>query len=310
MKKFLSLFFVCFVLGLSAQTSFLPNIGTKWNYLYGSYASNYYYNKTNCAFEYVRDSISNGEKIKILKVDRFLMNCTTRSPKFAFVKQNNDSVWFYHKILTNETWQLLINYNTESYQTWTITVTTDAVRTYTMKVTAVSTETINGFPLKKMDVSCFANNSSYSYTTTIYERFGFINCFFPFRWEAIGCDLDYLDKFLCYQDSSFGVKEFSGLPCGYDYYVGLSENDIQTSAFDLFPVPTNERLTVRVRQPGIAWHQFKLYNSLGQLIREEDIVLNGTDVIVKTDGLEDGVYFLHLMGVGRQSSLQKFIVNR
>jgi hypothetical protein len=276
----------------------------------------YFYNKTNCSFEYLRDSISNGEKIKVLKVDRLLMNCTTRSPKFAFVKQRNDSVWFYHAVLTNETWQLLINYNAQVNEKWNITIYPwDATRTYTMNVTSVSTETINGFPLKKLNVSYSSIKVIGTYTTTIgpyttsiYERIGFLNCFFPFHFESDGCDLDYLQEFLCYQDSTFGVKQFSSLSCDYTYIVGLPENSSEYRQFELFPVPADNTLIVRSQASGSVWKRLLVYNGLGQLIRDEDVVYKNEDLVMNTDALQNGMYLLQLVGNGQQSKLQKFVV--
>jgi len=95
-----------FIGQLKAQTVFLPNIGTKWHYLFKNFVNG---NEKNNTIEYVADSISivTGEKIKKLIATKLASNDLGSLNKNVLIKQRNDSVWFSHAE-TNNTWQLLL----------------------------------------------------------------------------------------------------------------------------------------------------------------------------------------------------------
>ncbi len=76
----------------------------------------------------------------------------------------------------------------------------------------------------------------------------------------------------------------------------------------LYPNPANDILNIEVNLANEEEFKIKIFNNLGQLIREEDIVFKEKVVSIKTDDLENGVYFVTITNDKNNSTNKKLII--
>ncbi len=297
MRKLIIIFFLIIYIDSSAQTVFLPNIGTKWHYVFGQYGPSL--NKINAKIEYVKDSIYFGDNIKILNVDKIYSICDPFVVKRVFIKQRNDSVWFLHSKTIN-TWQLLVNFNATVGQSWNFNIynSSNILSTYTISVNSVSVVTLNGLTLKSLNVTYKKPNgiNPLTYTSTINERLG--DTHYLFNMENVPVLYDgclYVESLLCYEDSTFGFKQFTSNPCDYKFPnpIGLNELKIKNEEFKIYPNPTSEILSIKLEM----WNSNENYtieitNTLGQIVQTSNIQHQTTALNISN--LQNGIYFLQV----------------
>ncbi|MEO6303087.1 MAG: T9SS type A sorting domain-containing protein [Bacteroidia bacterium] len=301
MTKHLIIFFVLFFTSLiNAQTIFLPNIGTKWHYAFGNHVT---FNTTNHKIEYIADSISilTGETIKKLISTKIYANDNSSNNKKILIKQRNDSIWFKH--FATNSWQLLYNFNALVGQGWTFSVMSGTfVNTHTVTVNSVYTATINSQNLKALNVTCKYGTSTY--TTTIYERIGAMVFLFNTvdYYPSFVIDGAYVNDLLCYEDSTFGLKQFTAYPCDYSYYVGLNERGLVTNNISVFPNPATDILNLESNVELIENSQIKIIDVLGQKVFESQYK-NKIDI----SELKKGIYFLQVFDKEKLILTEKII---
>jgi len=82
----------------------------------------------------------------------------------------------------------------------------------------------------------------------------------------------------------------------YSSAVGLSEQETILNNISLFPNPANDELNILFNaQTNIDINQVLVYNSIGQLVREEEIIIKNKSAIINTKELQNGVYLLKLL---------------
>jgi len=100
----------------------------------------------------------------------------------------------------------------------------------------------------------------------------------------------------------------------YPSALGNVELEMLNDNLKIYPNPANEILNVELKilneQEPISNLKFIIYNSLGQLIREEDLILKDKTISIKTDELKNGIYFLNLSNAKLGSINKRFVVNR
>jgi hypothetical protein len=86
----------------------------------------------------------------------------------------------------------------------------------------------------------------------------------------------------------------------YPSALGNVELEMLNDNLKIYPNPANEILNVELQilneQDPISNLKFIIYNSLGQLIREEDVIFKDKTISIKTDELKNGIYFLNISG--------------
>ena len=108
------------------------------------------------------------------------------------------------------------------------------------------------------------------------------------------CGLVKWDTVVVYMDA-VGIEKFN-----------LIKNDLK-----LFPNPAQDILQVQFTVD--VENEFKtisIYNKLGQLLREEDLIFKNKTASIKTDDLRNGVYVLKLHSMSLQTVSRRFIINR
>jgi hypothetical protein len=107
------------------------------------------------------------------------------------------------------------------------------------------------------------------------------------------CGLVKWDTVVVYMDA-VGIEKFN-----------LLKNDLR-----LFPNPAQDILQMQFTVD--VENEFKtiiIYNKLGQLLREEDLIFKNKTASIKTDDLENGVYVLKLHGTNLQTVSKRFVIN-
>lgn len=108
------------------------------------------------------------------------------------------------------------------------------------------------------------------------------------------CGLVKWDTVVVYMDA-VGIEKFN-----------LIKNDLK-----LFPNPAQDILQIQFTVD--VENEFKticIYNKLGQLLREEDLIFKNKTASIKTDDLRNGVYVLKLHSMSLQTVSRRFIINR
>ncbi len=87
----------------------------------------------------------------------------------------------------------------------------------------------------------------------------------------------------------------------YASATGLSEQETIFNGINLYPNPTNNELNIAINaQINIEFTKILIYNSIGQLIKEEEISFKSNISSVCTGNLPSGVYYLNLKGTNKR----------
>jgi hypothetical protein len=273
-----------------SQVVFCP-VGAEWHYLFGwlGYLPGNSYNET---IKYVGDSIDGVDVLKILSHKRFFLQCSPLVTK-TVIKQKGDTVFFKNS-RTQNTWQILYNFAALPGHTWvtTIMMSNNSSETYTYTVNSVQQNTVNGFNLKSLIVNSVNSANTGTSSLNITERFGCSGFLFNFDDFNPGtCDAEYFQERLCYQDSAFGIKQFSSYPC--DYYTtnitGIKENRLNELPISIFPNPTTDKLFLKF-DDSIGAFKTTISNLLGQTISE--IVFTDIKAEIDLRSFSSGIYYL------------------
>lgn len=283
MRKNLLIFIFTFISAvyLKSQTVFLPHIGTKWYYVFKNPYS------VNVPVEYIKDSVYQGEAIKVLRVETIFMICTNLFPQRVFIRQRNDSVWFLHS-RTNNTWQLLIDFNAQPGQSWSYQVVNDLnqLKTFSVTVNATGTIQANSLVLKTYSVSY---TGALTLTSVIYERIGEKFYLFPLKNDDGTChDVAHRSASLCYEDYSLGLAQLTWESCDHLSHLGIETAGSDNTSLTIFPNPFDERLSIQTLTEG----KLSLFDPHGKVLLEHQFVAGETKLDTKL--LNAGVYILQL----------------
>jgi hypothetical protein len=303
MKKQL-LFLVCLLafVKTEAQVVFCPP-GAQWNYLFSGtiFWPGNTYNET---INYVGDSISGADTLKILVHNRFFMACGIRINK-TFIKQKGDTV-FFNNYLTQGSWQILYNFAAQPGQGWQTTVLKSYTTTITFSVTvqSVSTVTLNGFSLKQLIVS----GVHWGSIGQITERIGSGYFLFNFSSKNPGsCDGDVFLEPLCYTDNAFGTKQFGEKSC--DYYtrnsVSITNQKFTDRKFKVYPNPVNDFLHIEIKD--FEKVEIRLTDIYGRTISHLTKEAIDLKIQLNTAELKNGIYFLQVFSKETLISTKKVI---
>jgi hypothetical protein len=302
MKKLLILFIVVVNQSIS-QTEFLPHINAEWHYQFGKAFDFTLYNES---VKYVRDTMIGSESGKVVKHTRLRKECNTIGNYLTVFRKVNDSV-FFRNSLTNQNWQMLINYNATSGQTWTFTVQNNdnSPQTFSVTVNSTGTKTVNGIGHKYLKVTYNLYNpfisNSMSYNDTIFERYASPVFLFNFFDKAApACDFDASKGLLCYSDSTFGLKQFTAYSCNYTN-VGLNENFRENSSIKAWPNPASDKLFVKDESGLQMSLNVEISDYLGRsLITQAE----ASEIDLRL--LPPGIYFVRISG--EKNILRNFIL--
>ena len=302
---------------IKAQIVFCPP-GVEWHYAYRDFWSP---SIKNHKIKYVRDTIIDAETCKILKYETFFVHCdffASITNYHTLIKQKGDTV-FMRNAATQNNWQILYNFAALAGQHWSNALRFSANYTYTayykIYVDTVKFVTINGFTLKQMAVTqkyygIDTNNTfnTATFTYKITERIGNDWYLFGFNSpEGTNCDYDIYSNFLCYQDSAFGVKQFTSFDCNYSNPVDLGELKIKDDRLKIYPNPSSGMLTIQLEDATLSNYNLKLVNVLGQEETTDEVLRQNDIVTLNIQQLKKGIYFLQVFDRGKLIRTEKLI---
>ena len=114
------------------------------------------------------------------------------------------------------------------------------------------------------------------------------NPFFVVKYDSTGCD-----------SSSF-----------YCQTVGLEELKNNKAILKIYPNPSDKMITIELDVFKETEFELKIFNHLGQLMREEDVVFKDKTISIQTDELKNGVYFLTLKSSSLGTVSKRFLISR
>ena len=98
--------------------------------------------------------------------------------------------------------------------------------------------------------------------------------------------------------------------------VGIKEINKEDSKINIYPIPAKEVINVELLVFSNEAYKIKIINSLGQIIREEDITFKDNLASINTKELPNGVYFLRQIpfdsaqGDKLQTASKRFVIAR
>jgi hypothetical protein len=177
--------------------------------------------------------------------------------------------------------------------------------TCTVTVNSVSTTTINSIALKSLNVTYYVSCPLFgnqTYTSTINERLGDIKFLFNIPNQLPFQDAcTFADSLLCYQDATFGLKQFTSMACEYPTILGINKNTVNNINIKLFPNPTSDILYLELENYDInssttltQIKDFKLeiLDSFGQVILQKFISNKLTHININE--FPKGIYFIKI----------------
>lgn len=225
--------------------------------------------------------------VKLLQHKRDLNQCGSILTQLSMIRKSNDSV-FLRNPETFNNWELLYVYSALPGQSWTFNIKNGdaSIQTYTVLVDSINYKTVNSYSLKYLKVRyrTYKYSTLYTYNSTITERFGDEAFLFNFsQKESVTCGNWWIGGALCYQDSSsFGIKQFTSLPCNYSNPLGINNYSINTE-LNIYPNPASNVLNISSELSEFSNCEIELINYLGQTIFTSPFS-NTVDVSALTNG--------------------------
>lgn len=258
--------------------------GAEWHYSFWSM-----WNISNEFIKYTGDTVVNNQTVKKLKHYRFFLGENGSIPtRLTLIKQTGDTV-FMRNIRTGNQWQILYNFAAQPGQGWNNQLSdgqSGLIQSYT-KVDSVKQVLVNGQSLKRLyltyddDIVAWTGGKLQHQVT---ELFGSSVFLFPFYCRRSMTDDDWIQDFLCYQDSASGLHQFTSYPCNFTLVFGL-ESLAAFPAPSFFPNPVDDKLMID--NVLFAPADLVLYNVQGFEARRYS--LNSTNQIDLED-LAPGIY--------------------
>ncbi len=299
-----------------SQNIFCPT-GAVWTYTYFEMFSG----SLNEQVKYVRDSILASDTVKVLRHFRYFKNMNImQGYKYTVIKKTGSIVYF-RNLSTQHAWQVLYNFGATAGQSWQNTIslfdnspsTSTLTAIYSVMVDSVNYTNINGFNLKQLYVkywSQYANPFTGYDAAVITERFGnhyFLFNFYNYNWVSDG---DQWPGILCYQDDTFGVKQFSNKPCNYVGYNGVNTNIYNNAGVKIYPNPADNFFSIALENKKlIDLTGMIATDALGREFRLAPVSSLNSELKIDFSTLAPGLYLLKLTNKDRETYATKLLKN-
>jgi hypothetical protein len=205
---------------------------------------------------------------------------------------------------------VLYNFNVQAGGSWQNSFTQG--RTYTITVDSIKYVQINGFNLKQLFVRYQSSEGAWGNfyaPTQITERLGCSTYLFNFLKDPES-DGDHVGNFLCYQDSTFGLKQFTSKPCDYSDLVGLEEINFGNSSISIFPNPATEALNFKIDAPADKDLKIHISDVSGRRIEELKVNPGSDRGVLRIPDYKPGIYFISVFCEGKLVETKKLVVAR
>jgi hypothetical protein len=97
----------------------------------------------------------------------------------------------------------------------------------------------------------------------------------------------------------------------YQSATGLQELQLQNQNLKLYPQPTQNVLNLSIEiKNANEFNTIKIYNSIGQLVKEEEVEFENGKAQLKTNDISEGIYVLKLMNKNSYQISKRFVIAR
>lgn len=95
----------------------------------------------------------------------------------------------------------------------------------------------------------------------------------------------------------------------YQSAIGVNELDLLSNNLKIYPQPASNEVNIQLNlQMDEPFNKYKLYNNLGQLVREEELVFKNYIASIRVEDLEDGVYFISISNLQNETITKKLVI--
>lgn len=237
-------------------------IGAKWHYEHRTLGRYTDYN----LLKVEKDTLIKGKSCRVLS--KSINEC---SNTFEYVYSDSNIYFIYNQ--SSLFFDTLYNFNANTGESWW-----NGVRY--IKVDSVVYQIINGKPLKGLYVD------GQTYKGPIFEVIGSPYSFF---YDNQACDPVNGGWLRCYEDSSFGLYNTTGVPCD-TIYTSVHVFDFSMSDVMLFPNPFTNYLSIHKidKQP----IKIEIYNIFGEVLKQQKY--EDENITIDFDFILPGVYFIKI----------------
>ncbi len=95
---------------------------------------------------------------------------------------------------------------------------------------------------------------------------------------------------------------------------GIKSNSLNNENLILYPNPAQDQINLSFENNNKDVKKVSIYNSLGELIREQELIFKNKNAVINTKDLPNGVYFLQLFDSAQSDSMRslskRFVIAR
>ena len=90
------------------------------------------------------------------------------------------------------------------------------------------------------------------------------------------------------------------------------ENYLRNEELKIYPIPANENLELNITNEELfkGFNTISIYNNLGQILREEEVVFKYKKAILKISDLSVGIYSIRITNGKNETVSKKFVISR
>jgi len=314
MRFFISIILIFFgTYQISAQHEWAP-IGAKWHYTAPYFDPIFTNDRPSCiVMESIKDSFITGLPVKVLELRRCLND---RYVARAYIRQNLDSVFYYHK--KDEKFYLLYNFAAKIGDTITVHDSVfelpeaflygnnKTANAFKYRIVEIDSININGNWHKRQKVKAvspsFWGFFDHGVNSYIIDKIG--NTVFFFGRIAGITPEETVGELRCYSDE-ITIYQSPEWPSICDLILATKSVTQSQEGFQLYPNPTNDYLTIEPI-PGLL--SISIFNVDGRLIRFNEVHETNGPVTVSVRYLQPGTYLMRMV-TGEKVLSKTFIKN-
>jgi hypothetical protein len=88
----------------------------------------------------------------------------------------------------------------------------------------------------------------------------------------------------------------------------ISKNNAKPTGLSFYPNPTNNSLNISLNSTSNTIKEIKITNILGTVVKSQSLGKLENSVVIKTEDLEDGVYFVSVVSNGKIENTKRLVV--
>jgi hypothetical protein len=165
-------------------------------------------------------------------------------------------------------------------------------------VAIVSYTTVVAFNNVHDSVFCVIGNMLNDNNQFTMESYSTVASIYVISWAMIGMNL------VCYDSN--GTPVLYWLITNSNLTTSVSESSNEYYPPKIYPNPINEAFTIDIKNQNASSFEFKIYNNIGELVKQENDVITSEANNINISNLLPGIYTLEII-CDNKKSLQKIV---